>query len=779
MNVIAGAMVVIMSAALQAGGKGVSDKPASPQAEKSINADGKQKEFRNRKRKLELDEESEGEPDSGYDSVADSDPLFQQGELREGRRLKRKKVAKTAKGLVVRLCGRLNCLNLRSEGECVDLEVDEQLLSMFSQSWLALSPDAPAYNSIDHSQHLKKMNPELWDRLGLDSVPLARIVNNDRDAAQYHLDQVLLREALARQDEYALSLPFVDVHLMDATGNSFSLSELPQPWLSSPELVNAISAISLHNTGVGFKRAASSLELVRQLFQLISGAGNANNSLLMELLTQCHSQNAPLTMFRDRDDRDIANAVLEVGTPEQIGIVHSHGKIAFNAQDCAVVIKNPSADTGVKLLQLREIFEKENVPCQLDKVETKYGNLLQAGIEKRLDYFSMLMIIDSYSSCITGVIPSVDDFIKALKQEIFSQTKNLTTLCILNHLPKGSFAGWDQWRDSNGKSLLEYILASTVPRVTRLGSLHLLGLPASLNDFSTILSDTRKPEDLWSFVHYYDRKFGSEALKDWRDDSGRTLYELALINNVSAEVLQTITTLTGQKASGDLSEKETGLKRYYWQVQPVQQVHNVFAYQGQLNKMLQENGLQQGVTEKDGLCFYHAVNSLSGVQESSLQAEMIHVIQTAHDDNWAGAMSPSAYGAIMDSIPDSAMPGVVSAINNLEWVELSWLPAVAQALNHLTQDFNGMQVITPGYDNSSTPVITLYQPDGISVQLPGININLPTLIHTGQNHWTFAEPISGIPAMNNSTHSTKNGPENVTTFQEPLQLLPVIEGFSL
>ncbi len=698
------------------------------------------------------------------------------------------RIMRKAKRAVSELAGQLSCLNVQSTEECVELEIDNQLLTQFSQLWLhPPTEELRPYDAIDHTFYLKAMNPSLWDRLGLGSLTAVTLPESmTQTSAEYYLGQAAVREVLARQDEQHPALPYVEVFLQDMAGNSFSLIELPQNWLRSPEVVRHISSLNLHNTVAEFDRAAAGVELVRQLFSLLSDIHQTRDSQLANLLNQCGARNLALGMFRDGRGLSAADLAIEEGASgSQIKLIHASGQVAFNEQHCAIVVRNHSGgdrkEGGATRKRLEEILmasKRDQKPFHLDQVKTESGNLLKLAIKNRLDYSSLYLIM--YPSYGEGVTPDTDDFIETLRQELAETSHDLVPGHITRFLPEGSLTSWEQWRDDeSGRTLLDIVLA-TENSLYYFRRIHPLGFPAQLDDLPAILRDTRRRDELEYILNDYGRMLGSEALKNWRDSDGRTLYEHALFHNAPVKALEIIDMHTGQAVdsgsqilSGKPASKISWHRSYIRNLLQQQTGRSGVSssYTTALNQLLRDKGLQQGSTPKDGLCFYHAVASLFNVSEDALKAQMTNVIETAlagfqmHQNLHQHHVISHGMGG------QQGMQSALQGLQNSQWGELSWFPAVAQALYHLSPDFAGFQVITPGYDALCTPVITLFQFDGTPVEVSGVDTDIPVIIHDGVNHWSFAEYIpTTIVNGQLENNSTSQGTSDSDSIIIPAQM---------
>ena len=729
---------------------------ASPDIGKASGKDGTEVSAKKRKRGSGQSDDADGHQQGMITTIETMPP-----KRRHGFKNVVVRIVKQAKKLVFELADQLNCLNLSATEGCVDLVVDNELLTEFGRLWLHPPSDTkspPIYSNLDHRSYLVAMNPSLWDRLGLGNLEVITLPESlTQNSAEYYLKQAGLREVLARQNERHPSHPYVDVHLLDMAGNSFSLSELPESWLRSPELVRHISSLNLHNTAVEFDRAVSGLELVRQLFGLLAGIRQMSDSQLSDLIEQCKTRNLTLGRFRDSRGRSLADLAIEEGASgSQIKLMHASGQVVFNEQHCAVVVRNHSGRgrkgaTSKRLEQLILSFRKDKKPYRLDQVETDSDNLLKAAIKNKLDDWSLHLIM--YAIGGTGVVPDPEDFIETLKQELAEPTSDFVPGAVMRSLPENSLAGWKQWRDKKGNSLLDYVLATESP-LYYLRHTRGLGFPAELDDLPAILQDTRRRDQLECILNDYGFILGGKVLKSWRDSDGRTLYELALFHNVPISALDVINLYTGQ--APDSGRKDDFKPWHYRYIRSMLQQlagQSARSYAFVLNQLLYNNGLQQGHTPKDGLCFYHAIASLFPVSEDALKTEMTRVIQTVLSGFELG-QNLHQHNVILFGMGREGMHSALQDIGNSEWGALSWFSAVAQALYHLIPGFSGFQVITPGHDDANTPVITLFQFDGTPVEVPGIDSNIPVIFHDGINHWSFAEsiPAENVQPESNNTH---------------------------
>lgn len=379
------------------------------------------------------------------------------------------------------------------------------------------------------------------------------------------------------------------------------------------------------------------------------------------------------------------------------------------------------------------------------------NNLLKEGIKARLSKSLLIYILHPNRG--KGVKPEVEDFIELLKQESMLLIRPYTGSCVAQGLPENSLAGWEEWRDSEtDRGLLDYVLATEFP-AQYLGYLHERGFTVHLDYLPHILQNTRRRDHIGHIIYFYKVQWGFDRLKGWRSQDGKTLYQLALFHNVPVKALDIITFHLDSEAyhSGSRAGKIRWPRYHminYAQPGPVPSYFTSH-YTMELGQLLHSQGLRQGDTEKDGECFYHVVARLFNILEEGLKAGMksrIRAIQRALQQG--GEMSEQDK-VILEWIAEDKLESVWHEIDNSQWGALAWFPLAAQTLNQLTGGFSGFQVITPCvYGSDTEPLITLFQYNGMPMEVPGINPDIPIIIHDGVNHWTFAEPVpdeGGIP----------------------------------
>lgn len=238
---------------------------------------------------------------------------------------------------------------------------------------LTIHPEPPpAYTPSYCPEHLQPLNPVLWERLGLDSLPvISRCINGI--TSHYSVSVDVLKNKLTHQDS-SLELPYVDVHLPDISGNSFSLSELPFEWLQSPEIVDHLEGISPANKEYRLRRVTNGISLARQLANAITT--KASLKQLQNSARRARSAAGNLNSFRCEEMDFIGWSISQDGRDEAMECLYDHCGIEPKEQHLVISIGKRERGSNATYRLYATLSRLQRLRKKASDIVTPSGNLM-------------------------------------------------------------------------------------------------------------------------------------------------------------------------------------------------------------------------------------------------------------------------------------------------------------------------------------------------------------------------------------------------------------------